>query len=58
MAFIKIGGCWKNAKGYTCKLNDDRDLKGGDKFNIFKNDYKKEDKHPDLVMGIFEDKEE
>lgn len=58
MAFKKIGACWHNkSKGYTCKLNDDISLKGGDKFQLFKNEHKSEDKHPDLILGIFDDKE-
>jgi len=51
--FIKIGACWKNKKtGYSCVL-DDNDEEVPLRFQIFKNKHKKEDKHPDLVMGYF-----
>ena len=56
--FKKIGACWKNksGKGYSCKT--EVALQEGERFMIFKNTKKTEDKHPDLIMGQFIEEEE
>lgn len=55
MSFKKIGACWKNksGKGYSCKI--EVALHENDRFMIFKNEKKTEDKHPDLIIGQFEE---
>ena len=58
MAIRGIGACWKakSGNGYNCVL--DEDVAKGERFSIFKNKSKKEDKHPDLNIVVFEDDEE
>jgi hypothetical protein len=55
MAFIKIGAGWKtkSGKGYNCVL--DGELPEDNRFNIFDNQYKKEDRHPDIILGYFDE---
>jgi hypothetical protein len=51
--FQKIGAGWRNksGKGYSCKV--ERDIEEGERFFIFSNTQKKEDRHPDIVLGVF-----
>lgn len=56
--FIKVGAGWrtKSGKGYSCKL--EMALEKDARFLIFSNKNKKTDKHPDIIMGYFEDEAE
>jgi len=55
--FIKVGVGWraKSGNGYSCQITTT--IEAGSRILVFKNKQKKEDKHPDIILGYFEDYE-
>lgn len=56
--FIKVGAGWKtkSGNGHNCII--EVAVSAGDRILIFPNKQKKEAKHPDIIIGYFEDDEE
>lgn len=57
MAFRKIGALWlkENDKGKFMSGRIDEDIPKGAKLMVFKNTYKREEKHPDYTINVADD---
>lgn len=51
--FVKIGALWKGDKGVSGTLDDGSDK--GIKIYLYKNDFKKTERHPDLTISMSKD---